>query len=68
METAMTLPPPWASVCRLACETHPGITHEEAAGELPAAEVCLDLGHRGDVDRIAGKNPVAYRESVPGDG
>ena len=60
------LPPPWASVCKLACN-HAGIPDEEAPGELPAAQVFLDLGDRGDVDRVARKDPVAHRESVPGD-
>lgn len=35
---------------------------------MPAAQVVLDPGDGGDIDRVAGEYPVAHRESVPGDG
>lgn len=54
------MPPP------VGLRDHAGIADEEAAGELPAAQVFLDPGHRGDVDRVAGKHPVAHREAVAG--
>ena len=31
---------------------------------MPATKVFLDLGHRGDVYRVAGEYPVTHRESV----
>src|SRR3989304_8313180 len=46
---------------------HSGIPREEATGELPATKVFLDLGHRGDVYRVAGEYPVTHRKSVAGD-
>ncbi len=39
---------------------HSGIADEEAAGELPAAQVFLDPADRGDVDGVAGKHPMPH--------
>lgn len=46
---------------------HAGVTDEQAATELPALQVGLDLGNRGHVHGIAGQHPVAHREATPGD-
>jgi len=45
---------------------HSSISHEEAAGELPAAKVFLDTGDRGDVDCVTWKHPVTHREPITG--
>lgn len=43
---------------------HPGIAHEDAAPEPPAAQVVLHLLHRGDVGGLAREDPGAHRQPV----
>ena len=50
------------------CRDHAGIAHEQAARELPVAQIALDLGDRAHVHRIAWKHPVAHRKTLARDG